>query len=130
MVLIFASGLLNSTSQTVHLHIPHVRSSLTAVSILNLFSDPTCVLLPPRQICNPSNPLDPALARKITICLSTRYDKSMAVIRKYFDPANVEQWAKVQRLDGGDRMLASSMMHAELEDQRDATYVRVSACGR
>lgn len=84
--------------------------------------DPTCVLLPPHRAFNH---LESGLARKITICLSTRYDQDMATIRKYFKPENVEQWAKVQRLDGGDRMLASSMIHAEPEDRRDATYVRV-----
>ncbi|KAJ7017634.1 hypothetical protein C8F04DRAFT_1017428 [Mycena alexandri] len=84
-------------------------------------SYPTCVLLPPHRI---SNPLDPALAKKITVCLATRYDKDMATIRRYFTPNNVEQWAKLERLDGGDRMLASSMIHAEPDDRRDATYVR------
>ncbi|KAJ7780776.1 hypothetical protein DFH07DRAFT_865227 [Mycena maculata] len=84
-------------------------------------SYPTCVLLPPRRI---SNPLAPGLARKISVCLSTRFNRSMAVIKKYFDPDSVEQWAKVQRLDGGDRMLASSLMNVQSDDQRDATYVR------
>ncbi|KAJ7607635.1 hypothetical protein DFH06DRAFT_928953, partial [Mycena polygramma] len=32
-------------------------------------------------------------------------------------------WAKVERLEGGDRMLASSMV-TSLEDRRDATFVR------
>ncbi|KAJ7784947.1 hypothetical protein DFH07DRAFT_864335 [Mycena maculata] len=89
----------------------------------------TCILLPPRQISRLvtiyqiSKP-ESGLARKITACLSTRFDKNMATIRKYFDPDDVEQWAKVQRLDDGGRMLASSMMHSETDDQRDATYVR------
>ncbi|KAJ7719554.1 hypothetical protein DFH07DRAFT_869619 [Mycena maculata] len=89
-------------------------------------SYPTCVLLPPRRISVPvSNPLDAGLARKIAIALSTRFNKPMATIRKHFKADKVEQWAKVQRLDDGDRMLASSMMMAELDDRRDTTYVQV-----
>ncbi|KAJ6592451.1 hypothetical protein B0H19DRAFT_1204792 [Mycena capillaripes] len=83
----------------------------------------TCALLPPRRLSGEFNPLDAELARKIVICLATRYDQSLGTIRKYFDANGVEQWGKVQRLDGGDRMLASSMI-AEAEDRRDATYVR------
>ncbi|KAJ7131920.1 hypothetical protein C8R46DRAFT_924112 [Mycena filopes] len=91
------------------------------------FSHPsysTCALLPPRRISNASYPLDKSLARKIITCLATRYDVGVAIIKKYFDPTAVEQWAKVQRLQGGDRMLTSSMMTSETEDRRDATYVR------
>ncbi|KAJ6540310.1 hypothetical protein B0H19DRAFT_1036237 [Mycena capillaripes] len=86
------------------------------------FSHPsysTCVLLPPHR-----NSVEPGLAQKIAICLSTRYDTELRVVKKYFKPENVEQWAKVQRLDGGDRMLASSMQNIQSDDRRDATYVR------
>jgi hypothetical protein len=64
------------------------------------------------------------LANKIIVALSTRFDRPMATIKKYFDSSNVDQWAKVQRNDGGDRMLASSML-TSMEDRRDATFVRV-----
>ncbi|KAJ7771163.1 hypothetical protein DFH07DRAFT_866511 [Mycena maculata] len=86
-------------------------------------SYPTCVLLPPHENLD-SNSLDPGLVQKIAICLSTRYDQNMATICKYFKPENVQQWAKIERLEGGDCMLASAMIHAEPEDRRDATYVR------
>ncbi|KAJ6559311.1 hypothetical protein B0H10DRAFT_1845888 [Mycena sp. CBHHK59/15] len=86
-----------------------------------MITDPTCILLPPHRI---STPLSPGLARKISVSLSTRFDVNLPTINKYFNAENVDQWAKVQRLDDGDRMLASSMLTAS-EDRRDATYVRV-----
>ncbi|KAJ7787859.1 hypothetical protein B0H14DRAFT_2399057, partial [Mycena olivaceomarginata] len=88
---------------------------------LDFAKDSTCVLLPPKRICDP---LDPTLAKKIIIHLSTRYEQALSIVKKYFAPENVEQWAKVKRLEGGDQMLASSMMQADLDDRRDATYVR------
>ncbi|KAF7372350.1 hypothetical protein MVEN_00095200 [Mycena venus] len=84
----------------------------------------TCALLPPRRLCSDASPLDPKLARKIITCLATRYNQEVAIIKKYFNPNDVELWAKVQRLEGGDQMLASSMMNADTDDRRDATYVR------
>ncbi|KAJ7258664.1 hypothetical protein C8J57DRAFT_1436814 [Mycena rebaudengoi] len=86
----------------------------------SLFEDKTCALLPPQRV---AVQLSPGLARKISVCLSTCFDTSVTIVNKYFNPAAVDQWAKIQRLDGGDRMLASSMVHA-MEDRRDATYVR------
>ncbi|KAJ7812827.1 hypothetical protein B0H14DRAFT_2377408, partial [Mycena olivaceomarginata] len=65
-----------------------------------------------------------AYPKKIIIHLSTRYEQALSTVKKYFAPENVEQWAKVKRLEGGDQMLASSMMQADLDDRRDATYVR------
>jgi hypothetical protein len=38
---------------------------------------------------------------------------------------NVEQWARVRRLEGGDDMNASRFASYS-EDRRDATFVRVS----
>jgi hypothetical protein len=85
-------------------------------------SDPTCILLPPRQ---PSSGISEFLVNKIIISLSTRFDKSQNIIRQHFAPENVEQWARVRRLEGGDDMNASSFARFS-EDRRDATYVRVS----
>ncbi|KAJ7433126.1 hypothetical protein B0H11DRAFT_2376974, partial [Mycena galericulata] len=118
----FASidGHVVATAQLAIVKVKHAVDLRLGPPKLDLAGNPTCVLLPPRQISKP----EPGLARKITACLSTRFDKNMATIRKYFDPDDVEQWAKVQRLDDGDRMLASSMMHSETDDRRDATYVR------
>jgi hypothetical protein len=90
--------------------------------LLYIFADPTCVLLPPH--CG-SESLSTSLANRIAIALSTRFNKPLATIKKYFNASDVQQWAKVQRLEGGDRMLALSML-TSLEDPRDATFVRVS----
>nr|GAT47398.1 predicted protein [Mycena chlorophos] len=82
---------------------------------------PTCALVPPRR----SSEVPSDLLKKIIICLSTRFgltNQRMAPHVK--SPAvHIEQWAKVRRLDGGDLMLASSLV-ATMEDRRDATYVR------
>lgn len=86
-----------------------------------IYLDPTCALLPPHRI---SEPLEPGLGKRIIVSLATRFDKPVATIKKYFKPDEVDQWAKVERLEGGDRMLASSML-TSLEDRRDATFVRV-----
>ncbi|KAF7348742.1 hypothetical protein MVEN_01393300 [Mycena venus] len=83
-------------------------------------SYPSCILLPPRHI---SQSLSKTLATRIAVSLATRYDTHVSVIKRYLEPLEIEQWAKVERLNGGDRMLVSSML-ASLEDRRDATYVR------
>ncbi|KAJ6521755.1 hypothetical protein B0H19DRAFT_1277057 [Mycena capillaripes] len=80
----------------------------------------TCILHPPHRIFQP---LSAGLANRIAISLATRFDTHLVIIKKYFNPLEVDQWAKVERLEGGDRMLASSML-TSLEDRRDATYVR------
>ncbi|KAJ7029445.1 hypothetical protein C8F04DRAFT_962791 [Mycena alexandri] len=82
--------------------------------------DPTCVLLPPHRT---NAPLTTPLENRIAIALATRFDTNVATIKKYFKPSEVDQWAKVERLDDGDRMLASSMV-SSMEDRRDATFVR------
>ncbi|KAJ7234807.1 hypothetical protein C8J57DRAFT_1574508 [Mycena rebaudengoi] len=85
-------------------------------------SYPTCILLPPHKI---SAPLPAGLAAKIVQSLSTRFEKPANIIRQHFDPETVDQWGKVERLQGGDKMLTSALMHST-EDRRDATYVRYS----
>jgi hypothetical protein len=66
-----------------------------------------------------------AAEKQCPYCKEPRFDTDVSVIKKYFNLLEVEQWGKVERLEGGDRMLASSML-ASLEDRCDATYVRVS----
>ncbi|KAJ7055137.1 hypothetical protein C8F01DRAFT_1321841, partial [Mycena amicta] len=82
---------------------------------------PTCVLIPPRR----SNEIPDSLMRKITICMSTRFGITNERMARHLSPTTVPitQWAKVQRLDGGDLMLASSLVPST-QDRRDATYVR------
>ena len=80
-------------------------------------------MLPPRR---PSSTISESLAAKVVISLSTRFNKPQNIIRQHFAIENVEQWARVRRLEGGDDMNASSFA-GHSEDRRDATYVRVSS---
>jgi hypothetical protein len=86
-----------------------------------IFTDPTCVLLPPRN----HNAIPPALVNKITISLSTRFDLPVAKIRPYLRKATINQYGKVHRLDGGDTMNAASVVHTN-DGSRDASFIRVS----
>jgi hypothetical protein len=85
-------------------------------------ADPGYVLLPPQR---PSSTISNSLGNKIAICLSTRYDKPMATVRKYFSLQDVQQWGCVRVLDDGDDM-HSSALSCQAEDRRDATFIRVS----
>jgi len=85
-------------------------------------ADPGYVLLPPQR---PSSTISNSLGNKIAICLSTRYDKPLATIRKYFSLQDVQQWGRVRVLDDGDDMHASAL-YRQAEDRRDATFIRVS----
>lgn len=64
----------------------------------------------------------------IAAALATRFDTSVAVVKKYLENAKVEEWGKVRRVDSteGDTMHASSL-GIRRDDTRDATYVRVRA---
>ena len=64
------------------------------------------------------------LMKKIIVCLSTRYDKSVTIIRQHLKVDDIESWGKVQRLEGGDTMRASELTKNQ-DDGRDASYVRV-----
>lgn len=57
-------------------------------------------------------------------CLQTRYGKGAAAIRRHLPKENIDQYGKVRRLDGGDMMHASLLVHSP-EDGRDTTFVRV-----
>ncbi|KAK0184583.1 hypothetical protein F5146DRAFT_1169568 [Armillaria mellea] len=67
----------------------------------------------------------PGFADKIVIHLATRYQLSrhLHIVRHHFKIENVEQWSKVQRLEGGDDMYASSLEANLPEDRRDATFI-------
>jgi hypothetical protein len=88
-----------------------------------LFSkDPSCVLMPPKSQAKPVENLIAAIAG----ALATRFDTNVAVVKRSLQNVEIEQWAKVRRVDSdaGDIMHASSMV-ASRDDTRDATYVRV-----
>ncbi|KAK1220171.1 hypothetical protein PQX77_017074 [Marasmius sp. AFHP31] len=79
-----------------------------------------CVLVSPRQL---HDSISQSLYEKIIIHFATRFETTVAKVRKYYRPDMVEQWSKVRRLGGGDDMKASSM-DIDPEDKRDATFVR------
>jgi hypothetical protein len=91
-------------------------------STLNLFPDPSCVLLPPKS---PFRPAESSLTG-VAAALATRFDVNIRLIKKYLNDADVDEWGKVRRIDSdaGDIMCASSLA-TKHEDSRDATYVRV-----
>lgn len=58
-------------------------------------------------------------------CLATRYDASMATVRRHMSKAKIELWGRIRYMNGGDTINASSMVKRLQEDSRDASYVRV-----
>jgi hypothetical protein len=90
---------------------------LTAIGLL----DPRYVLLPPQR---PSSTIPQPVENKIAIHFATRFSQNVNTVRRYLKQENITQWARVQRLAGGDLMYASELF-IQAEDRRDATYVRV-----
>jgi hypothetical protein len=90
-----------------------------------MFTDPSCVLLPP---CD-QNPVPASLLDKIVACLSTRFGIPAKNIRPYLRTASLKQYGKVRQLNGGDTMNASALV-AVGDDRRDATFVRVSCISK
>jgi hypothetical protein len=90
---------------------------LTAIGLL----DPRYVLLPPQR---PSSTILQPVENKIAIHFATRFSQNVNTVRRYLKRENITQWARVQRLAGGDLMYASELFF-QAEDRRDATYVRV-----
>jgi hypothetical protein len=90
---------------------------LTAIG----FSDPRYILLPPQR---PSSTIPQPVEKKIAIHFATRFSQNVNTVRQYLKQENITQWARVQRLAGGDLMYASELF-SQAEDRRDATYVRV-----
>ena len=83
--------------------------------------DPRYVLLPPQR---PSSTILQPVENKIAIHFATRFSQNVNTVRRYLKQENITQWARVQRLAGGDLMYASELF-IQAEDRRDATYVRV-----
>jgi hypothetical protein len=68
-------------------------------------TDPKSVLLPPHKILD----VPAALANKVAISLATCYGITVATARKYI-PAQLSQWGKVSRLEGGDTIHARDLV--------------------
>lgn len=90
---------------------------LTAIVSL----DPRYILLPPQR---PSSTIPQPVENKIAIHFATRFSRNVKTVRQYLKRENITQWARVQRLAGGDFM-HSSELFVQAEDRREATYVRV-----
>jgi hypothetical protein len=84
-------------------------------------TDPTLALLPPRD----QNSVLAPLVTKILVCLATRFNLGVNVIRPHLQTASLKQYGKVRQLDGGEVMNASALV-AVGDDHRDATFIRVS----
>lgn len=87
-----------------------------------LFTDPHCILLPPHR--EGSSSITSAIFDRIIGCLVTRFDLSPEIVRNNVQIGDIEEWAKVQRLQGGDLMLAAHLA-SKSESRRDATFIRV-----
>jgi len=86
-----------------------------------MFTDPTCVLLPPyNQNCVPG-----PLLVKILVCLATRFNLEVKDIRPHLQTASLKQYGKVRHLDGGEVMNAAALI-AVGDDHRDVTFIHVS----
>lgn len=84
--------------------------------------DDSCVLAPPH--IKKGSTTDKQLIRRICVCLTTRFNISFTRVSRYVGSLNIEQYARVRRLQGGDTMHASSLVTAG-DDRREASYVRV-----
>ncbi|KAG1859536.1 hypothetical protein DFJ58DRAFT_701494 [Suillus subalutaceus] len=68
-------------------------------------------------------PLESVMLTRIFKALATRFDVSLAIVHQHIEAVSIEQWGKVQRLDGGDTMLAAGLTSHQ-RDSQDATFVR------
>jgi len=90
---------------------------LTVIGLL----DPRYVLLPPQH---PSSTIPQPIENQSAIHSATCFGQNVNTVRWYLKWENITQWARVQRLAGGDLMYALELF-IQAEDHRDATYVRV-----
>jgi hypothetical protein len=85
------------------------------------FLDTSYVLLPKRaSIVLPRGTLDKLIGH-----LCTRFSATPSAIRRAL-PQTFEQWARLRIDSDSDVVRAASMLHHMGEDNRNATYVRVS----
>lgn len=74
-----------------------------------------------------SAPLEPRLLKSIEEALGSRFSVTKKVIKRLLKSAVVEQWGRVQVTDPDtDDMIWAAALRPPSEDQREASYVRVS----
>ena len=84
-------------------------------------ADPLFALTPPRGL----SPLSPALWRKVTATLATRYNTTSTIIRSHLPQEQpVAQYGRITRRDGGDTIHGADLGSSR-PDGRDATFIRV-----
>ena len=85
--------------------------------------DPTCQFFSPKP-----EPLQSRLQKSVEDNLASRFGVAKKVIQRLLKSAVVEQWGRVQVTDPDtDDMIWAAAMRPLSEDQREASYVRVSS---
>lgn len=92
------------------------------IRVSHVSTDPTCSLQPPSRRTNTTS-LESGLLQKVVAHLQTRFNITAAAARRAL-PAEIDQWGKVQVLNDGDLIHASSMVRLRV-DSRNMSYVRV-----
>jgi hypothetical protein len=74
-----------------------------------------------------STPLESRLQKSVEDALASRFNVVKKVIQRLLKSAVVEQWGRVRVTDPDtDDMIWAAAVRPTLEDQREASYVRVS----
>jgi hypothetical protein len=76
--------------------------------------------LPPKR----AGSMDLVTPTRIFNGLATRFDVPLGLIHQHDQATSIEQWGKVQCLDGGDTMIAASLVSC-WSDSQGATFVRM-----
>ncbi|KAK0458724.1 uncharacterized protein EV420DRAFT_1620490 [Desarmillaria tabescens] len=94
-------------------------SQRTPAGSLQIQEYPTCRLLPPKAVKQPTS-LAPVYG-----ALVTRLQHPLGTVKRYLQNADIIEWGKVQRIDSdaGDTMRASELGTIR-DDSRDASWVR------
>jgi hypothetical protein len=73
-------------------------------------------------------PLEPKLQRSIEKALASRFQVERKVIQKLLKSGEVQQWGRIRVIDPDtDDTIWAAALRPASEDQREASYVRVSS---
>jgi len=99
------------------------KSALFSWSYLSLpYLDPSCEFFSPKPI-----PLESKVQKSIEEALASRFYVAKKVIQRLLKSAVVNQWGRVRVTDPDtDDMIWAAALRPKSEDQREASYVRVS----
>jgi hypothetical protein len=86
------------------------------------YPDPTYEFSSPKSI-----PFEPKLQKSIEKALESRFSVAKKVIQRLLKSAEVEQWGRVRVTDPDtDDIIWAAALRPHSEDEREASYVRVS----